>query len=88
MKELEAIGLIEMVQKTGMANIIYVKNFVSEGSQEMHKPGDSENQCEKETSVKSEPVEKGNQCKNSTSENIPLVEKSDQWKNSTSVLYR
>lgn len=85
LKELEAIGLIEMVQKTGMANIIYVKNFVSEGSQEMHKPGDSENQCEKETSVKSEPVEKGNQCKNSTSENIPLVEKSDQWKNSTSV---
>ncbi|MFR4144971.1 MAG: replication initiator protein A [Mediterraneibacter gnavus] len=41
LKELEAIGLIEMVQKTGMANIIYVENFVSEGSQEMHKPGDS-----------------------------------------------
>ena len=85
LKELEAIGLIEMVQQTGVANIIYVKNFVSEECQEVHKLGDSKNQCEKEISVKSELVEKGNQCKNSTSENITLVEKSDQCKNSTSV---
>ena len=85
LKELEAIGLIEMVQQTGVANIIYVKNFVSEECQEVHKLGDSKKQCEKETSVKSELVEKGNQCKNSTSENFTLVEKSDQCKNSTSV---
>ena len=30
LKELQAIGLIDMVQKSGVANIIYVKNFVSE----------------------------------------------------------
>lgn len=30
LKELQAIGLIDMVQKNGLANIIYVKNFISE----------------------------------------------------------
>lgn len=29
LKELQAIGLIDMVQRSGLANIIYVKNFVS-----------------------------------------------------------
>ena len=29
LKELESIGLIDMVQRTGVANIIYVKNFGS-----------------------------------------------------------
>ena len=27
LKELEEIGLIDMIQQTGVANIIYVKNF-------------------------------------------------------------
>lgn len=30
LKELSAIGLIDMIQKNGLANIIYVKNFVSD----------------------------------------------------------
>ncbi len=30
LKELENIGLIDMVKQTGVANVIYVKNFVSE----------------------------------------------------------
>ena len=31
LKELQAIGLIDVEQKNGLANIIYVKNFVSGG---------------------------------------------------------
>ena len=30
LKELQGIGLIDMIQRNGLANIIYVKNFVSE----------------------------------------------------------
>ena len=33
LKELEEIGLIDMIQQPGVANIIYVKNFVSERDQ-------------------------------------------------------
>ena len=58
LKELEAIGLIDMVQQTGVANVIYVKNFVSEGRLEARKQRDSEDECKKETSVKFEQVEK------------------------------
>ncbi len=31
LKELQAIGLIDVEQKNGLANIIYVKNFISGG---------------------------------------------------------
>lgn len=75
MKELEVIGLIDMIQQPGVANIIYVKNFVSEREQEDHNLRESEDKCKKETSVKSKPVEKVYQCKNSTGEKITLVEK-------------
>lgn len=78
MKELEVIGLIDMIQQPGVANIIYVKNFVSEREQEDHNLRESEDKCKKETSVKSKPVEKVYQCKNSTDEKITLVEKSNQ----------
>ena len=33
LKELQAIGLIDVEQKNGLANIIYVKNFVSGGEE-------------------------------------------------------
>ena len=75
LKELEEIGLIDMIQQPGVANIIYVKNFVSEREQEDHNLRESEDKCKKETSVKSKPVEKVYQCKNSTGEKITLVEK-------------
>lgn len=58
MKELEEIGLIDMIQQPGVANIIYVKNFVSEREQEDHNLRESEDKCNEETSVKSKPVEK------------------------------
>ena len=84
LKELEAIGLIDMVQQTGVANVIYVKNFVSEGRLEARKQRDSEDECKKETSIKSEPVEKVNQCNNSTGgENTPVKE-SNQCRNCAS----
>lgn len=68
LRELEAIGLIEMVQQTGVANIIYVKNFVSE---KLH-------QCNNSTSGENAPVEKGNQCTPCTSEESAPVENSCQ----------
>ena len=34
LKELEEIGLIYMIQQPGVANIIYVKNFVSKREQD------------------------------------------------------
>lgn len=33
LKELQAIGLIDVEQKNGLANIIYVKNFISGGEE-------------------------------------------------------
>ena len=70
MKELEEIGLIDMIQQPGVANIIYVKNFVSEREQEDHNLRESEDKCNEETSVKSKPVEKS-----TTSVKILLVKK-------------
>ena len=78
LKELEEIGLIDMIQQPGVANIIYVKNFVSEREQEDHNLRESEDKCNEETSVKSKPVEKIYQCKNSTGEKTTPVEKSNQ----------
>jgi len=67
LKELHEIGLIDMVQENGKANIIYVKNFVS---QEKSKPLDrskkqtgresvplAEDQSKKETGIESRPVQ-------------------------------
>lgn len=67
-----------MIQQPGVANIIYVKNFVSEREQEDHNLRESEDKCNEETSVKSKPVEKIHQCKNSTGEKTTPVEKSNQ----------
>lgn len=66
LKELHEIGLIDMVQENGKANIIYVKNFVS---QEKSKPLDrSKNQTGKE----SVPVEHDQSKKNTGIESRPV----------------
>lgn len=65
LKELQAIGLMDIGQENGKANIIYVKNFVS-GDEEVpdpsnnctgknNKPG-KKHPSKKETGIKSEPV--------------------------------
>ena len=59
LKELQAIGLVDVEQRNGLANIIYVKNFVSGGEEALDR---SEN-C---TGKKKEPV-KDDQSNNQTS---------------------
>lgn len=78
LKELEAIGLIDMVQQTGVANIIYVKNFISESRQQSRAQRDSENFCKSDESIEKTPVENLNQCNYSTSVNNVLVEKGNR----------
>ena len=73
LKELELIGLVEMVQKTGVANIIYVKNFVSE-SRATSTPVKDMHQCKKSTSGETTPVQEVHQCKECTSEDDNLVQ--------------
>ena len=83
LKELEGIGLIDMIQQTGVANVIYVKNFVSERRENTDDTRVLEDECKKETSVKKEPVKKMHQCNNSTSVNSAPVENGNQCKNAT-----
>lgn len=69
LKELENIGLIDMVKQTGVANVIYVKNFVSEDKSSAGKtPVKEVRQDTNNTSEDMEPVKKVHQCANSTSE--------------------
>src|SRR5574344_1503996 len=56
LKELEGIGLIEMVQQNGIANIIYVKNFVSETPVSAEKSRTSKDKCKKSTGEEMSPV--------------------------------
>lgn len=86
LKELQGIGLIDVEQKNGLANIIYVKNFVSENKSESV---DRSNNCtgkktvqaipdqsKKNTSLKSRPVQNKDESDNQTStgiENRPEV---------------
>lgn len=74
LKELEEIGLIYMIQQPGVANIIYVKNFVSKREQDFCDQSNPVVKYKKET----KPVEKVHQCKNSTGEKTTPVEKSNQ----------
>ena len=71
LKELNEIGLIDMVQENGKANIIYVKNFVS---QEKPEPLD---RSKKQTGRKSVPVVE-DQSKNQTGINSVPVQKEDE----------
>ena len=70
LKELENIGLIDMVKQTGLANVIYVKNFVSEDNKSSagKTPVKEVHQDTNNTSEDMEPVKKVHQCANSTSE--------------------
>ena len=76
LKELQGIGLIDIEQKNGLANIIYVKNFVSE---EKSEAVDRSNNCtgkktvqakldqsKKETSLKNRPVQNMDESDNQT----------------------
>ena len=78
LKELEGIGLIEMIQQTGVANVIYVKNFVSERRESADNISVSEGQCKKATSEEKKHVEEIHQCNFDTSVNIAPVENGDQ----------
>lgn len=82
LKELEAIGLIDIKQQNGVANVIYVKNFVSE-RQAYVEVGDISDQAIKSPSASANitPVEKVNQCKNYTGIESEPVEKIDQYRN-------
>ncbi len=71
LKELQAIGLVDIEQRNGLANIIYVKNFVSGGDEE------SLDRSENCTGKKNEPVEE-HQSKNSTGTDIRPVNMEDQ----------
>ena len=86
LKELQGIGLIDVEQKNGLANIIYVKNFVSEDKSESV---DRSNNCtgkktvqaksdqsKKNTSLKNRPVQNEDESDNHTGtgiENRPEV---------------
>lgn len=72
-KELQNIGLIDIVQQSGLANIIYVKNFVSgESSEEINDR--SKNLTGKEV----EPVKNIDQLENMTGQNALQVNEVDQ----------
>lgn len=75
LKELQAIGLVDIEQRNGLANIIYVKNFVSGGEEALDR---SEN-C---TGKKNEPV-KDDQSNNQTSIKDEPVYEEDQSDSST-----
>lgn len=76
LKELQGIGLIDVEQRNGLANIIYVKNFVSEDTSEAvdrsknytgKKTGrGKEDQSEKKTSIETRPVQSVDESKNMT----------------------
>lgn len=58
LKELQGIGLIDMIQRNGLANIIYVKNFVSE-DKAAKGTGDPLNRSENHTGPEDIPLESG-----------------------------
>lgn len=71
LKELQAIGLVDIEQRNGLANIIYVKNFVSGGEEE------SLDRSENCTGKENEPVAE-HQSKYSTGTDIRPVNMKDQ----------
>ena len=71
LKELQAIGLVDIEQRNGLANIIYVKNFVSGGEKE------SLDRSENCTGKENEPVAE-HKSKNSTGTDIRPVNMEDQ----------
>ena len=84
LKELDGIGLIEMVQQNGVANIIYVKNFVSESRERSEKSRVSKDKCKMVTGEDLSPVENMHQCNDDTGEEFTPVEKVHQCNDYTS----
>lgn len=81
LKELQGIGLIEMVQQSGVANVIYVKNFISEDkSGEKEEPVKNMDQCTNETGEIKEPVQNLHQCQNGASAGTTPVKNGNQCK--------
>lgn len=79
LKELQNIGLIEMIQRSGVANVIYVKNFVSEGDKQGNTGKEAEpvkkaHPCDNSTSEETAPVQNVNQCEDCTSERMEPVQ--------------
>lgn len=90
LKELQAIGLVDIEQRNGLANIIYVKNFVSGGEEALDRSENctgkknepvKDDQSNNQTSIKDEPVYEEDQSDSSTGtgqDSIPgAVQKSD-----------
>lgn len=77
LKELEDIGLIWRLIRTGRASIIYVKNFVSAGEE---KPAD---QFDKKTGYESDSIEDAETNAEDDSAEIEPVRNEDQFDNST-----
>ena len=90
LKELQAIGLVDIEQRNGLANIIYVKNFVSGGEEALDRSENctgkknepvKDDQSNNQTGIKDEPVYEDDQSDFSTStcqDSIPgVVQKSD-----------
>ena len=75
LKELQAIGLVDIEQRNGLANIIYVKNFVSGGEEAL----DRSKNC---TGQENEPVE-DDQSENQTGISVEPVYEEDQSDSST-----
>ncbi len=88
LKELQDVGLIDMIQQNGKANIIYVKNFVSEAKADsqaddeetgaIKKPVEKRDQLNKCTSTNNEPVEIAYQSTLCPGSPYDPVEKNDQ----------
>ena len=77
-KELQNIGLIDIVQQSGLANIIYVKNFVSgESSEEIN------DRSKNLTGKKSKPVKTQGESKSLTGKEVEPVKNIDQSENIT-----
>lgn len=77
-KELQNIGLIDIVQQSGLANIIYVKNFVSgESSEEIN------DRSKNLTGKKSKPVKTQGESKSLTGKEVEPVKNIDQLENMT-----
>lgn len=100
LKELENIGLIEIVKRTGISSIIYVKNFISdvkaaeEIDQAQNTPSrkislvESSDQAENERSLDNEPVVKYDQAQKATTLENQLGAKYDQAQNTPTLNMR
>lgn len=72
LKELQSIGLIDMLQRNGLANIIYVKNFVSEDKAESKGKEDSLDRSKNKTSKENIPVVCDREDNDTSLNNIPV----------------